>query len=107
VIVCYDNFHELSYVTTIFTSDRVLRKFSRVIVRYDNFHELSYVTDNFYEWSHVTKRLTIEQISNLVEVNFEVGNFDVEFEILLHRVDVVEDVVDDARDDAWKKVGPF
>ena len=50
-------------------------------------------------------KLTIEQISDFVQIDFEVGDLDVELEVLVHRVDVVEDVVDDARDDTWRVSG--
>lgn len=42
----------------------------------------------------------VEQIANLVHVDFVVGDLDVEFEVHLHAVDVIENVVDDARNDA-------
>ena len=45
-------------------------------------------------------RLTIKQVSDLVQVDLKVGDFDVELQVLLHRVDVVEDVVDDPGDDS-------
>lgn len=41
----------------------------------------------------------VEQIPDLVHVDFIVRDFDVELEVHLHAVDVVEDVVDDARND--------
>ena len=42
----------------------------------------------------------VQKIPDLVKVDLKVGNFDVELEVFLHGVDVVEDIVDDARDDA-------
>jgi hypothetical protein len=42
----------------------------------------------------IGKTLTVQQISNLVEINFKVGHFDVELQILLHGINMVENVVD-------------
>jgi len=46
------------------------------------------------------KRLTIEQISNFVHVDFKVGYFDVEFEIFLHPINVIENIIDNSRYDS-------
>lgn len=43
---------------------------------------------------------TVKQISDLVHVDFEVRHLDVKLQVLLHGVDVIEDVVDDTRDDS-------
>lgn len=46
----------------------------------------------------------IQKITDLVQIDLEIGNFDVELQILLHGVNVVEDVVDNAGNDsleAW------
>ena len=50
--------------------------------------------------SIIIKILTIEQISNFVEIDLKVGNFYVEFQVLLHGVNMIEDVVDNPGDDA-------
>jgi len=42
----------------------------------------------------------VQQIPDLVHVDLVVGDLDVELQVHLHGVDVVEDVVDDARYDA-------
>ena len=39
--------------------------------------------------------LTVKQISALVQINLEIGTLDVKLKVLLHRIDVVEDVIDD------------
>ena len=41
------------------------------------------------------RQLTVKQVSAFVQVYLKVGALDVELEVLLHRVDVVEDVLDD------------
>ena len=43
----------------------------------------------------VGRQLTVKQVSAFVQVYLKVGALDVELEVLLHRVDVVEDVLDD------------
>lgn len=43
---------------------------------------------------------TVEKIANLVQIDLEIGDLDLELERRVHRVDVVEDVRDDARNDA-------
>ena len=45
-------------------------------------------------------KLTIKQICDFVQIDFKVGDLDVELEVLLHRIDVVEDVVDNPGYDA-------
>ena len=45
-------------------------------------------------------RLTVEQISAFVQVDFKVGHFDVELKVFFHWIDVIEDVVDNPGDDA-------
>lgn len=45
-------------------------------------------------------RLTIKEVSNFVQIDFKIGNFNVKLDVLVHRVDVVEDVVHDSRYDA-------
>ncbi len=52
-----------------------------------------------YEINKKTK-LTIKKIPDFVEINFEVGHLDVELEVFVHGVDVVEDIVDNPRNDA-------
>jgi len=42
----------------------------------------------------------VQQIPDLVHVDLEVGDLDLELELRVHGVDVVEDVLDDARNDA-------
>ena len=44
--------------------------------------------------------LTIEEISDLIQVYLEVGNFNMELQVLLHGVDVIEDVVHNPGDDS-------
>ena len=44
--------------------------------------------------------LTIKQISNFIQVDFKVGNFDVELQVFLHGVDVVENIIDNSGDDS-------
>ena len=50
--------------------------------------------------SIIIKILTIEQISNFVEIDLKVGNFNVELQVLLHGINMIEDVVDNPGDDA-------
>ena len=39
--------------------------------------------------------LTVKQISALVQIYLEIGTLDVKLKVLFHRIDVVEDVIDD------------
>ena len=39
--------------------------------------------------------LTVKQIPALVQINLEIGTLDVKLKVLFHRIDVVEDVIDD------------
>lgn len=41
----------------------------------------------------------VQQISNLIHIDFIVRNLDVKLQILFHRIDVIEDIVDNARND--------
>jgi hypothetical protein len=65
-----------------------------------------HLTSELDEIYHVTKlrnkseKLTIKKIPDFVEINFEVGHLDVELEVFVHGVDVVEDIVDNPRNDA-------
>jgi hypothetical protein len=49
------------------------------------------------------KQLTIKQILDCVQIDFEVRDLDVELYVLLHGVDVVENVVDNARNNTCNK----
>ena len=45
------------------------------------------------------KTLTIQQIPALVQIDFKVRDLDVELEVFFHGIDVIEDVIDNPRDD--------
>lgn len=67
------------------------------ILRHTHCHK-SYV--HKYHGARSSATLTVKKVPDLVHVDLEVGDFNVKLQRLLHVVDMVKDVLHDARDDA-------
>lgn len=48
--------------------------------------------------TNIGSNLTIEKIPDFIHVNLKVRYFNMEFQVFLHAIDVIEDVIDDSRD---------
>lgn len=46
----------------------------------------------------IGSNLTIEKIPDFIHVNLKIRYFNMEFQVFLHAIDMIEDIIDDSRD---------